>query len=178
MQCNLNDIISNGEGLTVEFKSAFNVATIESVVAFANTKGECVLLGISDAGKVTGVEVARESVQQWANEIKSKTEPAIVPDMEVMAFQNKKIVVIQVSEYPVKPISVQGRFYKRVGSSNHLMSVAEISDLFMRSMQYSWDSYPYPNGTHKDLNLQSVKKFITKVNNIGRFHLSIDPWKH
>lgn len=46
----LTDIISKGEGLTVEFKSTFNMTAIESIVAFANTMGGCVCIGISDSG--------------------------------------------------------------------------------------------------------------------------------
>lgn len=101
----------------------------------------------------------------------------LIPDIEVMELQHKTVVILQVAEYPVKPVAVQGRYYKRVGSSNHLLRVSEISDLFMRSMQYSWDSYPFPGARYEDLNLQSVGKFITKVNTIGRFHLSEDPFE-
>jgi len=55
------------------------------------------------------------------------------------------------------------------------MSASEISDLYMQTMQYSWDSYPYL-GTHiDDLNLEKVKTFIFKVNQVKRFLLPENP---
>ena len=69
-------ILPKSESEFVEFKSTFNVAVIESLVAFANTKGGTVYVGVSDKGVVKGVEIAAESVQNWVNEIKSKTEPS------------------------------------------------------------------------------------------------------
>src|SRR5574344_1664771 len=119
----LQQLISQGESETVEFKSSFNVATIESLVAFANKKGGCVLVGVSDKGKIVGCNIANESVQQWINEIKSKTEPQLIPETDIITIDDKIIVVLQIAEYPIKPISIQGRYYKRTANSNHQMSV-------------------------------------------------------
>jgi ATP-dependent DNA helicase RecG len=43
------------ESETVEFKTSFNVETIETLVAFANAKGGSVYVGIADDASVTGV---------------------------------------------------------------------------------------------------------------------------
>ena len=68
----------NGESLHIEFKSGFNEDVIETLVAFANTKGGKVLVGVKNDGTpVKGFTVGNESVQQWLNEIKTKTQPSI-----------------------------------------------------------------------------------------------------
>ena len=67
-------LISAGECQTVEFKANFNDSAIESLVAFSNTGGGKVLVGVADNGKVTGINIGKESIQQLLNEIKIKTE--------------------------------------------------------------------------------------------------------
>jgi ATP-dependent DNA helicase RecG len=42
-------------------------------------------------------------------------------------------------------------------------------------MQYSWDSYPYLGAHIDDLNLEKVKTFIFKVNQVKRFSLPENP---
>ena len=62
--------IPKTESKTVEFKKTFNQEAIESLVAFANTDGGSVYVGVRDDGKVLGVQLANESETTWINEIK------------------------------------------------------------------------------------------------------------
>ena len=50
----LNLIMKEGEGLTVEFKEKYSPKIANDIVAFANTKGGNILLGIDDNGKIVG----------------------------------------------------------------------------------------------------------------------------
>lgn len=43
------NLMARGESETIEFKTSFDQAAIESIVAFANTKGGYVIIGITDA---------------------------------------------------------------------------------------------------------------------------------
>ena len=165
------DIIKSGENSFVEFKLNFNIDVIISLCAFANAKGGKVIIGISDIGEVRGISIHKESFQTWLNEIKSKTIPSIIPDIEVVDINNKKILIISIPEFPIKPVSMQGRYFQRKNNSNHQLSLNEISDLYIQSMQISWDSYTYPNSTINDINLKKVAVFINNVNKIGRFHI-------
>jgi len=72
MNTNIQNILPRGEGLKIEFKTSFNAETIETLVAFANTKGGCVYIGIADTGAIIGVSAGNETVPKWINEIKSK----------------------------------------------------------------------------------------------------------
>ena len=172
----IGNVIHEGENEFIEFKTSFNAEAMESLVAFANTKGGQVLLGVSNSGKITGVELSEESLQHWINEIKSKTQPSIIPDIEICNIDGKKVVSLGVKEYPVKPISFMGKYFKRKKNSNHQLSPSEISDLYLLTMQYSWDSYPALNHTLDDLDEKSIDKFIRKVNQVGRFTLDESSW--
>ena len=170
-------LIKDGENQHVEFKSNFNVDVLESLVAFANTEGGTVYIGISDKGKITGVNLNDESIQHWVNEIKSKTEPALLADANLIEIEGKKIVLFSVKEYPIKPISLQGRYYKRIRNSNHLLSTVEIANMSLSSLQLSWDSYPAYGKTLDDLDIETIHKFIEKVNSNGRLTLRGGTWQ-
>jgi len=51
------------ESQTAEFKPSFDKEVIETLVAFSNAKGGTVYIGFSDKGKIQGVTIGKESVQ-------------------------------------------------------------------------------------------------------------------
>jgi len=167
----IHKLIATGESEKVEFKQSFNDEVIETIVAFANTSGGSVFIGISNRGKIIGVSIGKETLQQWTNEIKNKTSPVQVPEITEHEVDGKVICQIRVSEYPVKPVEFRGRYFKRVKNSNHQLSVREISEIHLQSLHLSWDAYPYPKAVIDNLNFEKVRKFIAKVNNSGRFNL-------
>ncbi|MGE5670679.1 MAG: RNA-binding domain-containing protein [Fibrobacterota bacterium] len=171
----LEKIIDDGENENVEFKETFSNAVITSLNAFVNTSGGMVIIGVSEKKSVTGVTISKETIQVWINEIKQKTEPSIVPMVYEFTLNKKNVVVLSIQEYPVKPVAFQGRYYKRVKNSNHQLSVNEISNLHLQSVNISWDSYPYPGATFNSLNQNKIDEFIKKVNAKGRFKLDNDP---
>ena len=167
----INQLLLAGESQTLEFKSSFDKATIESLVAFANAQGGTILVGVSDAGVVLGVTPGKETLNEWLGQIKSATSPALIPDIETYNEQGKTIVVIRMGEFPVKPVSTRGRYYKRVASSNHQLALGEIADLYMQSLQLSWDAHQAGIHTLDALSLPKIKRFISQVNDNGRFAL-------
>lgn len=160
------------ENENTELKSSFGDGVIETLSAFANTSGGKVYIGIDDKGSpVKGFTIGAETFQKWINEVKLKTQPGIIPSAEIVKIDRAEVGVLSVKEFPVKPVSFKGRYYKRVGNSNHQLSVVEISDLSLQSLQLSWDSYPAYGKTLNDLDISLIEKFISKVNTAGRFKL-------
>lgn len=89
----IEELIKFGEGQNLEFKSSFNTELIETLVAFANTNGGEIVVGINQNNKLTGVSVNSESVQKWVNEIKLKTSPSIIPDVEMVLHNDKNLKI-------------------------------------------------------------------------------------
>ena len=83
-------IIEKGESESLEFKTSFNRATIETIAAFSNTKGGMITLGINDKKEITGISIAEETIPKWINEVKQNIEPAIFPAFEIVDIDNKK----------------------------------------------------------------------------------------
>ena len=81
------------EDIRTEFKQSFTDDVIVALVAFANAKGGKVYVGVCDDASVCGVAIGKETVQKWLNDIKQKTEPSIIPDVEIVEIQQKEIAV-------------------------------------------------------------------------------------
>lgn len=148
------------EDQNTEFKASFNTGVIESLVAFANAGGGTVYVGVDDSGIPLGIQLAKESVQNFVNEIKSKTAPVIIPDVSVINTDGKQVVAFQIQEYPIKPVAVQGRYYKRVNNSNHQLTVGEVVNLYLQTINSSWDTYLDTLHTIDDISLEKVQKAI------------------
>ena len=153
--------IPNKESNKVEFKSILNDRVIEALVAFSNAKGGAVYVGVSDNSKITGITLVQETLPQFINEIKGKTSPSVIPDTEVIDLENgKKVVVLYVQEYPIKPVAFQGKYYKRVSASNHLLSVNEVANMHLQTMNTSWDACADSLHNLDDISLDNVQSCI------------------
>ena len=171
----INWLIESGESQTVEFKTSFNRETIETLVAFANAQGGTVLVGVADDGLVKGVTLDKETLNNWLGQIKSATSPSIIPDIDAVTMGEKNVVIICIDEYPVKPVNTKGKYFKRIATSNHQLTLSEITDLYMQSLQLSWDSYEAPRESLDALSVTKIEKFIDQVNQGGRFSLDNSP---
>ena len=172
----LNDLIENHEDGEVEYKSSFGAGAIKTICALSNSKGGKVVIGVRNNGKIIGVDIGPETIQEWINEIKTKTTPSIIPDIEPHEINGKNIVIVNVKDFPLKPVSFKGRYYIRKHNSDHQMGLDEVTELYMKTIKYSWDSIPSPGcKTFDQLDQGKIARFIMKVNEIGRFHFDGTP---
>jgi len=160
----LKTILKKGESANTEFKESFSDSLIETLVAFSNTKGGKVFLGVTDKGLINGTSIGKETIANWINEIKNKTQPFIIPDFEIVEVSNKKIILINISEYANKPVSFKGRYYKRINNSNHIMSIDEVVNLHLQAMNSSWDYFEDKKHSLNDISLEKVASFLIKLN--------------
>lgn len=164
----IKELIKSGESEVLEFKEKFDDRTVESAVAFANVKGGMILIGVSDKGNITGVDIGKETLAKWANQVSDKTEPQLIPEIEVFEFDGKKVAAVKVPEYPIKPVSVRGRCFKRVNNSNRSMNSQEIAEMHLQSTGMSWDRFPAAGKSLEDLDLEKVRRYIRKAKASGR----------
>lgn len=170
----LQELIASGESISLEFKEKFDERTIESAVAFANTNGGIILIGVSDKGEIKGIQIGKETIQKWANQISQITEPRVIPQIELHEEKQNKVAAIFIKEYPIKPVSVKGRCYMRVGNSNRVIPTQEIAQMHFHSTGMSWDKLPVRDATLEDIDFEKVKRYIKKANEAGRRKIEND----
>ena len=168
-----NLMVKLKESQKVEFKASFGKEVIISLVAFANAQGGKVIIGMADDGRVTGVDIGPETLQRYLNEIKTATYPQLIPNTDVSEIDGKTVVVFEINEYPVKPVSYKNRYYKRVKNSNHLLTLDEIVDLQQQGLNISYDAYPL-NERLSLLDIKLIERFVNNVNSRGRINLKDD----
>jgi len=160
----IKNMLTAGESETVEFKLSFDREAIETLVAFANTSGGKVFIGVSDKGEIKGTEVGKETVQNWSNHVKQYTSHTIIPDVETGTIKKKNIVILSVQESPIKPVACKGRYYKRIKNANHQLSVSEVVNLHIRTFNSSWDFHIDEHHSEKNISLDKVQRFIECTN--------------
>ena len=94
----LSKLISQGETLTVEFKSDLKSLPdrdlLAVVVSLANTEGGELLLGVEDDGRITGLHANHINISGIPSLVANKTNPAISIRVERFELQGKSIARI------------------------------------------------------------------------------------
>jgi ATP-dependent DNA helicase RecG len=83
----LVDLLRRPEGKTLEFKRELSGpdGLLKTVVAFANTAGGTLLLGVEDrTGHVRGIAEPLDLEEQLANLISDHVAPRLVPEIEIL----------------------------------------------------------------------------------------------
>jgi ATP-dependent DNA helicase RecG len=122
----LTDLLRQGESETLEFKASFSDEALESIGALTNALGGIVLVGVEDDGAICGVKIGKRTLEDWANRIQEVTDPRLQPSITKLEQEGKAVVAIHVEPAAGAPVSVRGRYFRRVGRTNQRMSHEEI----------------------------------------------------
>ena len=158
----LKQRITHGENTTTEFKENFDQEVIETAVAFANTNGGIILIGVSDNGEIRGITIGKETLRNWSNRIAQATEPRVTPEMQPVDIEEKSVLLIRIAESSLRPVSVKGVCYKRVGNSNRVMSPQEIAQMHLNATGQSWDQLFVTRAGIDDIDEKKVEWYLTR----------------
>jgi len=106
------DLIEGGESLTVEFKQRFSTheKIAKELIAFANTRGGYLFIGIDDDGSIYGIDGEKADAGLIKETAEKYCEPPI--DCELIDFEidRKEILIVKVNESMRKPHRIQDYF--------------------------------------------------------------------
>lgn len=126
MASSLKEVIRSGEGPQVEFKKTISSfeKIAKTLVAFANSRGGLLLIGIQDDKQVIGVADIEEEyymLEQAANFYCNPVVPIQVLEEEVFG---KMVLVVRVEESGVKPhqaLNAQGEYLTYIRTNDQCM---------------------------------------------------------
>lgn len=159
------EIIEQGESASVEFKD-FKVrpeSIAKGIVGMANSQGGVILLGISDDGKMTGIDNSINFEELVANITRNNIVPPIICNYYEIKLFETSIGVIEVPKGIDKPYQTNdGKFLIRVNSTNRVASQGELLRLFQQSGMFHFDSVGIDSTSVKDLNLFKIDGYFEK----------------
>ena len=90
----LKILVSQGEGASLEFKrkATFPEKIVREMIAFANTKGGVLLIGIGDDGSLAGLKYPEDELYVM-NEVLKKVRPSLAYNITLIPIGNARTVI-------------------------------------------------------------------------------------
>jgi ATP-dependent DNA helicase RecG len=152
----LDLVMKEGEGLKIEFKESFESKNLsKEIVAFANSTGGKIFLGIDDNGKIKGVEITNKLKSQ-IQDLAKNCDPSI--NIELKGIGN--ILIIEVFEGKNKPYFCSSGFYFRNGANSQKMKREEILDFVISEGRVRFDEIIT---NVKDYSSDLVKDYLKRI---------------
>ena len=128
----LIELLSLGEGQSVEFKSSYRTQIVgQQVCAFLNTRGGYIVCGINDKGAVIGIN-NRGSVCELENQLVKGLNPKALVTVEMHQIKGKSVFVVEVPAGKDIPYSFNNAIYIREGEHTRKADVETIRDMVLR----------------------------------------------
>ncbi len=157
------------EDQAIEFKETLNEDAIaQTMVAFANSSGGKIYVGITDAGKVIGTTIGKNKLEQFTQKIHNETSPAVIFHTEFEKSGSVELLVITVHPAKRKPVFYNGLAYKRVNKTTlKVCDPEELRSLFMNKTVF-FDDVPCQGARLEDLDEGAIQKFASMAVTAGR----------
>ncbi|MBN2598402.1 MAG: putative DNA binding domain-containing protein [Marinifilaceae bacterium] len=163
------ELIAKGESKILEFKEALpkNESIAKTVIAFSNTGGGKLIVGVNDKREVVGIDdtLIFEMQDKIASIIADNCSPGIMPEIYNVNSDGKLVLVIEVVRGNLKPyfLKSQGKVdgtYIRLGATNRIADLETIAELERQKRHISFDEEICYDEEFKDLDISPLfKKF-------------------
>lgn len=151
------------EGKTLEFKRDLSSPTkpLRTVVAFANSAGGRLVIGVDDDGTVVGVADALAEEERITNLIADRISPQLVPAVDLVTVGEVTILVVDVPLSTRRPHYMRDQgpeqgVYVRLGSSTRQADVALVAELERNARGVAFEDLPETRATLADLDLEAL----------------------
>jgi hypothetical protein len=139
----VDEIITDGENQTVEFKKSDilsdPIKLAKEMVAFANSIGGRILIGVCDNGTIEGMKAKKEHELFLMNIARDRCDPPLAPSFSTINKPQGDIYELKVTRFRTFPHAVKtesGRvYYIRVGTTVREVSSTELALLFESSKE-------------------------------------------
>lgn len=175
---NLRELLTAPEGKTLEFKRDISSLTpiCKTLVAFANTAGGTLIIGIADDGATVGVSNPLREEERLANAIADSIRPAMTPEIDLVSHESKTLLLVRVPHWRgpfyIKAEGPQDGVYVRLGSTNRRAGPELLAELQRSLSGLSFDQMPCADLTADDLDPTRIERyFVAAGRKVSQEHL-------
>ena len=168
------------ESHVTEYKSSWRDEYLKIICAFANTDGGQLIIGVDDNGEVVGVKNSKKLLEDLPNKIRNKL--GITPLVNSEIKNGKEIIYIKISPSSV-PISHDGKYYTRSGSTTQEVKGNELIHFLLKKTGRTWDSLTC-EASFSDIETSAVEEFkslakdripsISKLDSTKKIFVNLD----
>jgi ATP-dependent DNA helicase RecG len=148
------------ESQNIEWKEKWHDDCLHTVCAFANTSGGMIELGRSDKGEIIGIPDARKMLEVLPSKFRNSM--GIVADVDLADENGKQFLCVTVKPHPY-PISCNGKYYYRSGSTAQELTGNALDEFMLRKQGKTWDGVPVPHVAVSDFESDAFKIFRKKA---------------
>lgn len=156
------------ENEKIEYKRS--LATIDeilqTIVAFANTQGGEIYVGIDDNASTIGVSIGKNTIENLAKDISREIEPKVNVSIKILEKDGRSIILINIPSSSMKPHFFKGITYQRLGKSNIKLSPKQLEEMILKKALslHDVDSLQL-NIKINNINEQLVKDYVLEIGN-------------
>lgn len=150
----------------IEFKLKATNEIYKEIIAFANTDGGTIYIGIDDNGNVVGIDNMDETYTQIINGIRDAIQPDVTMFIKYI-LQDNKVVKITVGEGSYKPYYLKSKglkpsgVYVRQGATSTQASPEQIRQMIKES---DGDTFEDMRSIEQNLSFDNTAKMFKKYN--------------
>jgi len=171
-----SEALSQREGKTLEFKRDLSSPerVLRTVVAFANTAGGTLLIGVEDGTRhVRGVREPLDLEVRLASLVSDSIAPRLAPDLEIIPWRRTHVLAVQVHPSPSRPQylkreGLEGGVYVRVGSTNRRADRELIEELRRYARGEAYDAQAMPELDSDALDFRAASESFAPVRKLER----------
>ena len=170
----MNDIekIITDEKYNLELKEQVNFDEpkkyLKAVSSFANGYDiGYIIFGIEDGTKkIVGVKDIKKSYEEVSNRIKTRIDPSIIPTVDIVDVEGKKLIVVKVIPGQHTPYYYVNKgtrtAYIRKGDQDCEANSTELNEFILRGRNQGWDEIVTDN-LYKDFTFEKLKKYFEDI---------------
>jgi len=170
----LASLLRRAEGKTLEYKRDLSSTEtfLKTIIAFANTAGGTVVIGIENGTKrVRGVPDVLSAEERVANLIADNIRPQLIPDIEVVPWRKLNVLAVQAYPSNTRPhhlvrLGPENGVFIRVGSTNRRADPVQIEELRRLNRMDSFDEQPVEDLSSEALDFSAASELFSRYRNI------------
>lgn len=180
----LRKLVAAGESLHLEFKrkAAHPDKIVRELIAFANTEGGCLLIGVDDDKSIAGVKYPEEEWLVVRKALLKHCRPALRLKQHIIPISEKKfIVMLEVAKSPKRPHGFRGdngamETYVRVADKS-VKASREMREIIRRSKSKADIHFTYGEAEQRlmhylDMHPSITVKEFQRIAQLGFFKAS------
>lgn len=152
------------ESKILEFKETLTKTYLKTVSAFSNYNNGEILFGISDDGKVVGIENIEETCLKIENQINDSIKPR--PDYIIRVNEDKTISLL-IERGESTPYLYNGKAYKRNDTSTIEIGELELKRLVLKGIGKNYEEL---SSTKKELSFTYLSTLLINKLNLSTFN--------